>query len=418
MAAPEDVQTPSRWVNRYLGSRYFRFPEGVEEVKAREGWMNEDSDGNLLRGVICMSEFLDRFSHSSGVVSLPGCDVNWWVLDDSEARRKYSLPNAGHFAALYQDELYEMTPGRAGTARLQQFGVIFGSDRVVLYVEPKNGTAQRLMSNTARTQLLLDGGPLPYPEWAAAFRRAMPQEIRDHMDAVIAGARDASHRQAIEERLKAYAKLYRLSRRRVKPGGPDTVAGNLDPSNSREREDPAAERERVRNPRPDRDPTGDDLASMLAAEGMEAEPTADMEPAFPNTVWISSRDEPPTRPEDELDDRAAKYLPEDNLIQINGDFRVFMDMVDHWCREYGLTRDHEVVESIVREWFEQALIETVIGAQALQGDRRWTADDIEKILSEEALTAAVMQRYHVANAIKRSLGSKLGTLRDRVEVSA
>lgn len=420
MTAPEGTATPSRWVNRYLGSRYFRFPEVVEEVKSREGWTNptDDTERNLLRSALCMSEFLERFSDSRGVVNLPGCDVHWWILDDSEARKSYSLPNAGHFAALYQDELYELTAGRGGTARLQQFGVIFGSDRVVLYAEPKNGTAQRLHSNTARTQLLLDGDSLPYPDWAGAFRQAMPQEIRDHMDAVIAGARDASHRQAIQERLKNYAKLYRLSRRRIRPGGPDTVTGSLHPSHSRERDESTTDQEKPRKPRPDRDPTGDDLASMLAAEGLEAEPTEDMEPAFPDTVWISVRDEPPTRAEDELDDRAAKYLPDDNLIQINGDFRVFVDMIYHWCREYELPRDHEVVESIVREWFEQALIETVIGAQALQGDRRWTTDDIEKLLSEEALTAAVMQRYHVANAIKRSLGAKLGTLRDRVEVSA
>ena len=32
---------------------------------------------------------------------------------------------------------------------------------------------------------------------------------------------------------------------------------------------------------------------------------------------------------------------------------------------------------------------------------------------EEALTAAVMQRYHVANSIKRSLGAKMGSLRDK-----
>lgn len=70
----------------------------------------------------------------------------------------------------------------------------------------------------------------------------------------------------------------------------------------------------------------------------------------------------------------------------------------------------EIVQDAVRGWFEQALIETVIGVQALKDAKEWSVDDIEKALSEEALTSAVMQRYHVNNAVKRELGSKLGKL--------
>jgi hypothetical protein len=35
---------------------------------------------------------------------------------------------------------------------------------------------------------------------------------------------------------------------------------------------------------------------------------------------------------------------------------------------------------------------------------------VEKALSPEALTAAVMQRYHINIAARRQLGSKLGKL--------
>ncbi len=36
-----------------------------------------------------------------------------------------------------------------------------------------------------------------------------------------------------------------------------------------------------------------------------------------------------------------------------------------------------------------------------------------RAMSEEALTAAVMQRYHIDVAVKRALGAKLGTLKDK-----
>jgi hypothetical protein len=58
------------------------------------------------------------------------------------------------------------------------------------------------------------------------------------------------------------------------------------------------------------------------------------------------------------------------------------------------------------------LIETVIGVQALHS-QEWTVEHLAKALSEEALTAAVMQRYHVDVAVKRALGAKLGSLRDK-----
>ena len=59
------------------------------------------------------------------------------------------------------------------------------------------------------------------------------------------------------------------------------------------------------------------------------------------------------------------------------------------------TRAREVVQEVVHEWFEQALVETVVGAQAHQGSAQWPADDLRKLWSEEGLTAAVLQCYHV-----------------------
>jgi hypothetical protein len=64
----------------------------------------------------------------------------------------------------------------------------------------------------------------------------------------------------------------------------------------------------------------------------------------------------------------------------------------------------------VRGWFEQAVVETIIGVQALKNSKEWTPEDLDKALGEEALTAVVMQRYHVNYAVRRELGSKFGKL--------
>jgi hypothetical protein len=115
-----------------------------------------------------------------------------------------------------------------------------------------------------------------------------------------------------------------------------------------------------------------------------------------------------------LEDRAAKFLPEKNFLQINADFRGFQDMVERWCAVYGdAPGARPVVEDVVQEWFEQALVETVIGLQALQGSQHWTIENLRAAWCEEALTAAVMQRYHVDVNVRRTLGSKFGSRKER-----
>ena len=103
---------------------------------------------------------------------------------------------------------------RAGTARLQQFGIIFGSKRVVLYVEPTNGPDAVIESNTARTMLLLNNEHLPWADWAADFREKMPPEITVLMEEVSSGSSSSDHRQSIKERLRQIADLFKLSRYR------------------------------------------------------------------------------------------------------------------------------------------------------------------------------------------------------------
>ena len=68
-----------------------------------------------------------------------------------------------------------------------------------------------------------------------------------------------------------------------------------------------------------------------------------------------------------------------------------------------------VVNAAVREWYAQTLVETVLGARALRGGRYWSDADIEVLLSQEALTAAVQPRYFIEERLKRDLRAQLGS---------
>lgn len=416
MLPTEGTASPSRWVARYLNTRYFQFPEGIA-VKAREGWEypRSNKDTNLLRTITGQRLYLEKHSIASGRVALTDAIAYWWVLKDEDALTQNSgfVASSGHTAALYQDELYEMMTARAGVARLQSFGVIFGHNRVVIYVQPKNGSARKLTSNTARTHLLIDSEALPWADWAAEFRAALPEPIKELMEEVAGASTGSNHKQSIRERLKQIRDLFRISRYRPVSAGnlridEDTVTvGGKSKEESGERATSSSGKSSGKGGR-----AGDIYSLFLASKGVPGEELrVEIQPEL---RWISVTDGTRTPPD--LEDRAAKFLPQQNMILANADFRVFVDMTDRWCKQYNhVPGARDTVQDVVREWFEQQLIETVLGVQALRDARQWSVQDVEKSWSEEALTAAVMPRYHIDIAIKRALGAKLGTLKERVE---
>jgi hypothetical protein len=401
--APKEAAAPSWWVGKYLNTRYYRFPEGIN-VKVREH--REGQEGWLMT-VTGQGPYLEEHAQASDALRLDGANAHWWILKDEPALAGNAarVASRGHMATLYQDELYEMVTGTAGVARLQQFGVIFGHNRVVVYIEPD--ASPDLGSNTARTQLLIAGETLPWAEWAAEFRDAMPEEIEALMAEVAAGTGSTDHSKSIRERLKPYRDLFRVSRyRRVKDGSL-TIAQDTEGGRPREK-DPTEKQQRKSGGGGMGGRAGGVYALFAAESGNPGEEVrADPDP---KVYWITVANG--TRSRDQLEDRAAKYLATQNVLQINADFRIFTDMIDRWAERYShVAGSRDTIVQVVREWFEQALIETVLGAQALQGSSQWPLSDVAKLWDEESLTAAVLQRYHIDVNVKRTLGMKLGTLR-------
>lgn len=87
-------------------------------------------------------------------------------------------------------------------------------------------------------------------------------------------------------------------------------------------------------------------------------------------------------------------------------------MVDRWTQAYSHVPGADgTVKEVVHEWFQQQLMEAVMSAKALKSTGRWSFEELEKIWSEEALTASVLPRWHIDQSIKRNLGQRLGSLR-------
>ena len=220
------VDNRSKWIAKYLNQRYFRFPADVE-LKVREHWdaRRPDRGRGYLRRVHGQQHYLQRHSIVHDTLLLTGARAHWWILDEHHAERakEATWASTGHRAALYQDELYELIPpSRGGYQRVQEFGVRFGYARVVIYVEPQADT-ERLSARIDRSDLRLDGQPLPWTTWAEEFASNLPAPIRELEEEIAAGSTRDDHRQSIQDRLRPLRHLFRLSRYRPAERGSERL---------------------------------------------------------------------------------------------------------------------------------------------------------------------------------------------------
>lgn len=299
---------------------------------------------------------------------------------------------------------------------LQRFGILFGYKFVVLYADPISGSDQSLTTNTARTTLLLNGEKLPWDDWAYEFRQKMPKRLADFVNEKAANLTEKDHISNIKDRLKNVMDLYRVSRYSPSPTGTylsddsAVVRAGQSPMSAAKSDGGGGKGERIGHQAPgQRDGEVGNIFHLFEKKGGVNSDRSTADP-FPLVKWVSLENGGRTD-DDGMEDKAAKFLPDQNTLFINADFRVFDDMVSRLCKDRDAALGqgvHDVVQETVHQWFEQALVETVIGIQQLRGSKEWSRDEIEKALSPEALTSAVMQRYHVYVACKREIGAKLG----------
>jgi hypothetical protein len=236
----------------------------------------------------------------------------------------------------------------------------------------------------------------------------MPKDISALIAEKAAAASVADHSKSIRERLRQVLDLFKVSRYRPSPDGPFLIDDQTLARGGQPKRENLTTQSGLGGHGTGEGGTAGGVYAIFEKENGKSGDRVQPD-LFPSVNWISTKDG--TRTPGYLEDRAARFLIEQNRLLINADFRVFTDMISKFTKDLGGNPAlYEVVEDAVRGWFEQALIETVIGIQALRNSKEWSVAAVEAALSDEALTTAVMPRYHVHNSVKRELGSKLGKL--------
>ncbi len=404
------------WLVRYLNSRYFELPSGIE-LGVREDLKIENgrvSNKGFFRRITGMKKFLDdnckvldqeKNIKASGVVALRGAKAHWWISgaegDSHLDSHRYHIN--GHVGALYQGEIYEMSPiGKASTAALQQLGIHFGSSKVVIYIEPTD--LSLLTANTARTHLLLGRDHLPWADWAAQFRSSLPKELDDHVKEHAPKVNDAKVAANIDKRLQSMAEFappsaYRRAKKTDHAALSDVGTTPIEAVRLRSEGTKAelAQKSSASS-------AAGAMELFAKGKGQLGRPVKAMIRA--NFKFVSVEDG--SREPGDMEDRAGRYLEDQNLLLINADYRGIWDQFNPFLKIFSRPDQRQVVIDYIREWYAQGLVEYISLTYAYSDSSRWTEDETRQMRSEVGITAGSLRRYLDIQFHKKSLATKLG----------
>ena len=435
------------WIAETLNTRYFEIPKDVT-LKVRIGYYRDPSITKhfYLREVKGQKKTLEdkKILSEKGVCSLDGASIHWFILKPNRDKQGHGRTiTRGHTGVLNQQELFSLADGRSN--RAQNFGIIFGREDVVLYIEPD---PHKYSQNTSRTQVVKnDGSDLPWNRWYDDFQKQMPNELKEFIKKRMGESSAGSSDKSIKEKLRKNAQFYKISRYLSDPKGNSrsddshATAGNFgtssagsapaqsDPSsqgNSEGRQDKSSSTDQGSGSSTNGSTrsstsldkstnvdagqpvhTGRSTRSILFSgtvpKGTKKTKRVSVE-SFPNVRWVDFKSEYP-----ELIDRAGKYAKRENEIHINTNFRGYRDVLEHFLNTTGggLSEAETIIKDTVREQFELLLSEVVTGALAFQNRPGWKPDEFDAALSPEALSAAAMSRFYMMQQINRNLKNRL-----------
>jgi hypothetical protein len=386
------------WLYQFVNTRFYQLPRNVE-LKVRIAYDKPDETTSYLGKINGQSKTLDNQTEKTGVVKLSDALVHWRILKDKRTGhgREYL---AGHTATLNQSEIIEIKEGRANKA--PDFGIYVGKEDVVLIVEP---SAPDYLQNTSRTGLVqMNGSELPWDKWADEFRADMPPELKEYIEKRLSAINSSSDAAAIKDRLKSIAKLFKLNRFKPDAAGQIIADPNSEVSGKTGEGTKDATGSKTGTRSIGGVAGGSLQVILLSGLSKKGTPSISISPdSFPDLMWANPDQE------EALNDRAAVYYEKDNKIIANNEFQGIRDVIEHFAKIYpDKPEAYSVITPLVKAGFEQQLIEVVYGALSFKNRSGWNPDDYKTAISPEALTTAVMCRFHLIQQVNRTVKNQLG----------
>ncbi len=162
----------------FLNSRYFTLPASGLDVQVAE---RHEDQTVYWQTIIGQKAYLNCHALQSGVLPIKaaGLEVwaHWWILSETALEDSESFNGLGHVGLLWKNELYYNPNESQRMQRLQlnSFGIHFGEEHVVIYIEPCN--PELVDSHPSRTRLMHKLRELNATDFGEQFSHNLPKEL-------------------------------------------------------------------------------------------------------------------------------------------------------------------------------------------------------------------------------------------------
>lgn len=323
---------------------------------------NRTDEANLgqYRSVPGQKSVLNNMSTSRGVVPIPGHgEVLWFLFEEQDLLKFQDGQNGQNLASwgissrrlsvLYNDELYSHC---TDPAHFRYFGIFQNSKHFVLLFKP-DITNENYGTDLLRREILYQSGRIPWSIIGSLFQQAMPPEITTFLNKKAPCPTDLVSLR--EETLIHLARKYRA---RLAPGArpPKGTTPRAKPSKPSNRKTPKDTRSTPRK-------------------------------TFVDFQFVDKTDEPQPRP--------AFY--NDYRLTIYTQHPCFQDHMAYWQRRYENLPDPSIATPKIQALVLQAAATTLVlyvgQVLHLKGTPDYTRQDIDTMLSEEALAGVAYQLH-------------------------
>ena len=409
--APDSPEVPHKdyWFQHVANKQFYKIPHDIT-LTSKLALVQGKPHKRTITGY---GSVLNKFKLKSGSVQLPDATVRWWILDESKSvelyrRRPYyqafsGTKKQGHMAAIYRGELFDFTSHDAAIPLLQKFGILAGYNHVAIYVEPT--TALAVTANLTRTSLVLpDGTKLPWNRWAGEFYNNMPEDLANYVEKH-QNAASKTETEYVKEQISRYKEFLQIKAYRPSKSANET--GEVDGNDG----DSKAGSGRGRGIGQPAGGSTSRRPSIHIKKGVGQTMVSDLLVNFtPQWNWVSESEA------SHLRSRAAHFDVDRKFLEVNQDFSVFRELV-----EYGLNlispehRDthRSRTETMAKQLYLTQLVWTVMSAMASFRHREgWRGEGFDKLIGDEALTAAVLPRVYLLNDMKRYVKGNPNIKRD------
>ena len=113
-------------------------------------------------------------------------------------------------------------------------------------------------------------------------------------------------------------------------------------------------------------------------------------------------------------DRAAKFIESEFTVFANEDFPAFQDLKDHFIIKYSNLNQADVMP-IIQSVYTVQLMETVAAAKSFERRSNWSKDQVDALLTTEALSFSCNLKNYQIELINRQL-KQLADKKKRIRI--